>query len=520
VSPQAKSWHAASDVVDAHAASPRGVGPGAWLSLALAAVLLPFSNGITPMPLAAWLAPVLLLHFVRVQPARIGLSVAFALLVLAGAIGFRGMMPGDGIASRLIGGLFALPAVVPYLFDRWLAPRLGAIIGTLVFPCAWVSIEYAISLTVGATWGAAPYSQYGNLALLQMISVTGLWGVTFLIGWLAPVCCAVWESGWESPAARRSARLFASVLGVTLFLGEARLALAPPTGPTVRIASFSRPLIGTDTTRAAFSHLTAHTETEADLDEIVRRQNAQADSLLEHAALEARAGAKIVFWGETNARAFREGEAALIERGREVARANHIYLGMALGTWDRARKPPRENKFVLITPAGAVAWQYVKTHPVPGSESRTVAGDGRLRWLDSPFGRLTTAICYDADFPALVAQAGVARGDILLDPADDWQAIDPLHTRMASFRAIEQGVNLVRQTSNGRSAAYDYEGRVLAEADDFRARDRSMVAQVPIRGVRTVYSMIGDVFAWVCLLGLVVLAAGAVGRKSNARRPA
>jgi apolipoprotein N-acyltransferase len=473
------------------------------------------------MPLAAWLAPVFLLRFVRTQSARVGLSVAFALLVGAALVQFRGMMPGPGLAPHLIGAVFGIPLLIPYVLDRLVSSRLPTVASTLVFPCSWVAMEYAISGTPGATWGSVAYTQYGNLSLLQMLSVTGLWGLTFLIAWVAPVCCTVWEKGWVLPAARTGVYLFVSALGLALLLGQARLALAPPRGRTVRVASFSRPLIGTDTTRQAFNRLVKHAASAADLREIVIRQGAQADSLLAHAALEARAGARVVFWGEGNARVFREDEGDLIERGRTVARDNGIYLGMALSTWDRDRAPPRDNKFILIDPAGNVDWQYLKTHIVPGSESLTRAGDGRLRTQDSPFGRIASAICYDADFPGLIRQAGMLRADVLLDPADDWIAIDPLHTHMASFRAIEEGVNLVRQTSNGRSAAYDYEGRVLAESDDYQSRDHSLVAQVPVHGVRTVYSRIGNLFAWAAIGGLALLAVWSVrpGRVERTARP-
>jgi len=32
---------------------------------------------------------------------------------------------------------------------------------------------------------------------------------------------------------------------------------------------------------------------------------------------------------------------------------------------------------------------------------------------------------------------------MMLDPSKDWLAIDPWHTQMSSFRAIEQGFNLI-----------------------------------------------------------------------------
>ena len=70
---------------------------------------------------------------------------------------------------------------------------------------------------------------------------------------------------------------------------------------------------------------------------------------------------------------------------------------------------------------------------------------------------------------------------------------------MASFRAIEQGFNLVRHTSQGLSAAFDFQGRQLASMDHYLTTDRVLVAQVPTRGTRTVYAFLGDWFAWACL---------------------
>lgn len=95
-----------------------------------------------------------------------------------------------------------------------------------------------------------------------------------------------------------------------------------------------------------------------------------------------------------------------------------------------------------------------------------VRGHGKLRVVQTPYGRLNSIICFDGDFPHLLAQAGALHTDIVIDPSDDWRAIDPWYTQMASFRAIEQGFNLVRHTSQGLSAAFDYQGRRLASMDD------------------------------------------------------
>jgi len=77
---------------------------------------------------------------------------------------------------------------------------------------------------------------------------------------------------------------------------------------------------------------------------------------------------------------------------------------------------------------------------------------------------------------------------------------------MASFRAIEEGVNFDRQTSNGLSAAFDYQGHSLSAMDHFHNTDYVMIATVPTKGQRTLYSRLGDWFAWACLMGVVLLA--------------
>jgi len=165
-----------------------------------------------------------------------------------------------------------------------------------------------------------------------------------------------------------------------------------------------------------------------------------------------------------------------------------------------------ENKLVLIQPNGQVAWEYNKARPVPGSEAALqVPSDGKLRELDTPYGRLSAIICFDGDFPQLLAQAGTLGVDVVIDPSNDWRAIDPWHTQMAGFRAIEQGFNLIRHTSRGLSAAFDYQGRRIAAMDDYRTTDYAMVSYVPTRGVRTIYSRLRDWFAWTCLVGLVLL---------------
>ncbi len=115
-------------------------------------------------------------------------------------------------------------------------------------------------------------------------------------------------------------------------------------------------------------------------------------------------------------------------------------------------------------------------------------------------------------------QAGQRSADLLIVPANEWKEIKHIHTQMAAFRAIENGVSLVRPAASGISSAFDPWGRLLGVADYFAPGDRTLTAQVPVGGVRTFYARTGDLFAWLCVTGLVValwIAAVSPGRLSG-----
>lgn len=274
-----------------------------------------------------------------------------------------------------------------------------------------------------------------------------------------------------------------SIMLLVMVFGSARLALSPQPVGTVRVASLT-----------------------ADIH----------DRYFEGTIREARAGAQIVVWPEAAGIVDERDEAALIARGQDVARQEGIYLAMPLVTiYEDPNRLP-ENKLIVVDPAGDIVLEHLKYggNLVEGS----LPGDGVLRTFKSPFGIISGVICWDADFPTTVRQAGRNGTDILLVPSNDWRAVDPTHTQMAVFRAIENGVSLVRQASNGLSIATDPYGRVLAAMDHFTASERVMVAQVPTQGVFTLYSVIGDLFGWLAVVGFVVIVGWGVVRWRKARR--
>jgi apolipoprotein N-acyltransferase len=492
-------------------------GAGSWRWLLAAAVLLLFADGRETIALAAWLAPMCLLRFVRTQPVVRGLAVAYVVMVVMRGIAYRGMTPIPGVFYFIFLAVSGVSVMLPYVADRLLARRLKGWASTLVFPTLLVATQFVYSHGPFGSWGGIAYTQAGNLPLLQTLAVTGLWGIAFLMGWFAATANWAMEAGLGTSIAARRVALFGGVYFAVVLMGEARLTLFPPRAATVRVAALSVAKGGVPLENSVVQDVVRGTASDAERKEFVVATSAGQEDLLERSDREAKAGAKIIFWSEEAATVLAEDEAALVARGSALAARDHVILGMSMAEWTPGATHPLANKMVMMEPDGTVAWEYQKARPTPGPEmAMSSVSDGKLRALDTPYGRLTAAICYDMDFHPLLAQAGKMRADMILSPASDWRAIDPRHTEIASYRAIEQGANLVRAAKFGRSAAYDYEGHVLAQMDEYQASELTLVAQVPVRGVRTVYSMLGDWFAWVCVVGFGMLVVmGFRGRKGE-----
>lgn len=481
-----------------------------FLWLLLGTVLSLFSTGRWVISLTPWLSTVFLLRFIRTQKPLRGFLIAAVAGSAAGFFAMLGVVPA-GITEYLITVvLSAFIGMLPFLADRLLAPRIKGFASTLVFPLAATSLDYLSALgNPFGTWSSIAYSQADNLPLIQIVSITGIWGITFLIGWFASVVNWAWEQQFEWRRVRVGVGIYTGILALILLFGGARMVFFPPASETVVVAGVDSPLFEQ---MAKEEFETADSLAALKWDVIFTKANAVNDDLLQRSARAARAGAKIVFWTEGDAYVSQQAEAALVERGRELARQEQIYLGMPLYTilhTDAGLLPQKkmvENKFVFIAPDGNVQWNYLKTIPVPGAEeSITVKGDGNIPTVATPYGRIAGAICFDMDFPNLARQAGQAGADLILVPAADWKAIDPAHTYMASFRAIENGFSLVRFVRHGFSAAFDYQGRLLAGMDYFTARDLMMLAHVPIKGTTTIYTQVGDVFAWLSIAAFIVL---------------
>ncbi|MBN1318963.1 MAG: hypothetical protein JXA42_26005 [Anaerolineales bacterium] len=452
-------------------------------------------------PLVWWLSPVFLLRFMRTMTVRRGFWLIWLSSFLASIPPMytilNALMPTPLPVFLIITAVFALMSqVVPYLVDRLLASRLRGFAATLVFPLAVTVVSYigAKANPMGSIGGAA-YFQYSNLALLQLLSITGMWGIVFLVNWLGPVVNYAWERNFVWKDIRQNVLIYAGIMLAVFIYGGVRMAYAPEPSGTVRVHGFT----AVDMRQY---HQDLMEATRDDWQSYRQMSKELQDLYLEGTVREARAGAQIVHWPEMAVNLSKEDEADFITRAGQIASEESIYLVMAYSaryqdgiSW--------ENKLVILDPAGENVLEHQKFSMV--MLEGTKGSDGVLRSVETPYGTMSGIICNDTYHEEVITQSGRNGTDILFSPSLEYRQTNPLQAHMAMFRAIENGVTLIRQADNGLSLVVDPYGRVWSAVDHFSSSQRVMVAQAPLLSVNTVYPYVSDLFAWLAIAGLVAI---------------
>tara|TARA_R110000868_G_scaffold191393_2_gene435587 strand:- start:2251 stop:3753 length:1503 start_codon:yes stop_codon:yes gene_type:complete len=470
-----------------------------WLTIGVASALLSV-GGRWDLPIAAWASVIFLLRFSRMSRPSVGLTLIW--LVSVGTTLFwvwQMAVPTSAttlLAALVYGSIFTLP----YVADRFAASKLSPTLALLLFPATQVTCEFIMGSfsPLGTAYGLHAFTQHDNLALLQITSLIGPYSIGFLIGLCATVVNDLWHQQFSRPRTRTIGAAYAALLVVLVIGGEIRLAYFPPASTTVRIAGISPSMAAEDAAQQVLGGNVVSDQAISRLDPEKKRVSfaIAIDEMLASTHKAAKTGAKIIVWSENAVRTLPADKPALLERAKQIASEENIHLLLAVKTY-LPDAPYGRDQTQMIDPKGNVLWTYDKAHPIPGLETYT-PGDGRVPVIDTPYGRIASVICYDADFPPTTR----ASADIMLVPGGDWPEMGRVHTEMASLRAIENGYALFRQDFNGMSAAYDHHGQLIAMQDTTGAGPHIFVTDVPNRGVATLTRLTGDAFAWACIFGI------------------
>jgi apolipoprotein N-acyltransferase len=451
------------------------------------------------------IAPVFILRFIRTQATKTGILLTFLGFILSLNIALWGLFElSDKSISLIINlvrsSLLAIPFSLPYIADKLIYPKFKdkEILSTLSFPIISTAIFFLFSLE-GPFDGDAVFAVYeqGNLIFKQLASIAGLWGFVFIFSWFASIINYSWEKKFNWRKIKKITLIFSSILIIILLFGAIKTSLLKsPESDTVKIASI---VLIPDDGKAVSMDTVYRNKTLSPFEETMSR----IEMLTKKVVLN---NAKIVTFQENSMTVSKENENRLLKKSKKIAKEHDIHFSITYGIFPNEGKG--ENKQVLINNRGEIEIDYTKRYLLGfgeyGETSVFRKGPEVIQTADTPYGRIGISICRDMSFPPYIRQAGKNNVDIMLSPSYDFpKSISLLY----SLRAIENGFSFVRPVYNGISFAVDYNGKILAQMDSANTEDGILYANVPTKGIKVIYSIIGDLLGWICVLGFVAFVA-------------
>lgn len=363
------------------------------------------------------------------------------------------------------------------LVAMWARRKGDGVRWVLTLACAGLVLEW-ITLA-----GPMPLhlalSQWHNLALMPVVSFSGIWGVSLLI--------------WLTNAALTDAvmlrRPFTSSVGLALALLGASL-VGPRLGP--------QPQAGAAVRTAAIQ---SYSGTEGEVFAPAGTPAAEAGDPEAMTRIAAAAGAQLIVWPELGA-AFSPED----PDDPAAALARDLHTQIVVG-YPEVGTPKGYNCAAVVDSDGEVRGIHRKNYPFLGERSDTNAG--RVATVvDTSLGRIGVAICFDTCYPEFSRRLARSGAQLIAmpnyDPPTMRGLVHRLHGAVLPFRAAENRLPIVRCDSNGMSQVIDSTGRVLAQGPIYRSQIVS--ATVPLsNGKGTFFSQYGDWLVYLCLAALLLL---------------
>ena len=423
----------------------------------------------------------------------------------------------------------------------------------LVYSSMWTIFDWV--QTQGFTaypWTLMPHSQWRNLPLIQISSVTGIWGIGQLVYLINGLIAAFF---YFSTQHRKSWRRVAAVVIIFVILihGAGVAVLLSQKAPKAVVRAFVEL---TDENEI----ITHYRYTSAPPDGFARIALVQQNSdphkshyekvldtlmLLSDGIKEAAVEPDLVVWSETafvpNIARWGGGDqdpslrlVKVVQRmldyqknmGAWLLTGNNNYE-MSFNDDGSERERESYNAAILFSPEGERVDSYHKIKLVPFTEyfpygdqfPRIHAllqdfdvhfwkpGDRRTVFYH-PQMTFSTPICFEDTFPDEVRRFVLAGSEVILSISNDYWSLTEVaakqHFAGSLFRAVENRRYLLRSTASGMTAVVDPYGRVVLELPSYVAAATAVDIPVGQSWRAPLYTRFGDYYLLLPLLFLLV----------------
>lgn len=475
----------------------------------------------------AWIFLVPLMVYIRGRELKDVMFTAFVTGLLGNYLtyGWIGNFGAKEPGGYFVIVFFLIPSLsafftIKFVTSEFLSRRFPAL-RVFIYPSVWIIVDYIESIGFLAfPWPYIGYSQYIFKPLVQLAAVTGILGINFIMI-MFNICVAEFiadakEKGTVKAAARSaSGRYLAAVLLVVVLIIAAG---------TYRLLNYTQAAKG-----AGLRVSTVQTGI-SPWDNWERKKFLNLEELKQHTDGALADNPDFIIWSESATLEFISFRALVNDHDLfDVKLTEYVRAaGKPLLTGEIGLIPVQEgrrfryypqNNAVLIDAGGRVVQTYPKINLVPFGEwfpyekwlpfvKRIASHFGGSDFVpgDKPdlfkvngysFGAL---VCYEGIFFKLCREYGLMGADFLVNITNDgWTDSYGGHYQHFSasiFRAVENGLWVVRAGNDGVSAVIDPQGRITATMP-YLTKGHMTGTVYPERNVKTIYSSAGDVILYI-----------------------
>lgn len=415
-------------------------------------------------------------------------------------------------------GYFLIIAVGAYYaailqFGTWLSSRLPTSLKLLGLPVAWAAIEFLkyIAPVVEDWWFVLlANSQWRFPPALQLLSVTGVFGLSFIVMLVnvafASLFIQVWKKG-SADAARGVPIAFSLV--ALLFAGLIVGAGAMNIGQSenrFKIAVLTD-MVNQDWRVLAQGEFAGTRVTSAEVSQAIFDIDAKLAR-----DIAAQNPAFIVFPENEFANT---DDPQFIGQLGQLAQEINSYIAVDT-LWDAPTG--LHDTALLISPDGSEAGRRAKINVTAGEVAAGItAGPHNFPVFTTPYGAVGISICWDVHRLWIIRELARSGAKIILLPMDnDFNGIrtfPPFHAADAVLRAVENRLAFGLGTVSGLSMVIDPYGRITAEG---KVNERGVaVGETFVAEGKTLYTRFGDWFGWTLVATLAGFVALSQARKTK-----
>jgi apolipoprotein N-acyltransferase len=478
-----------------------------------------------------WVGLVPLFLAISGRSPKFGFFISYVcgIVFYAGVFAWAFEIPGyrvhhHAILAICFGAFFAVFGLV---FNS-IAKRWALTTAYLTAPFVWVSIEYLKCnlFFLALPWPLLAHSQYQHPLIIQFASITGAYGVSFLIVMinsalaiiLLPLVCRQKNNGFAqnqlvSNTGRNTVIGLAALLSALAILyGDATLE-RPLSEKTIKL-SVLQGNIDQEMKRNPRKHAAPIMQRYVEL----TRQAAEAQP-------------DLIVWPEASTPGLVLKHLGLHSQLRRLIREvkTHLLVGSSeFPKFDKAlqKRGKAGNTALFFSPEGKVLAQHLKTRLLPFGEyipyedtfpwPEFIVPNQNQNWeipgreytlFELDTARFGVIICWENAFPALVRQFVKEGANLMINITNEgWfgdSAAPYQFLAMSVFRSVENRVSMARAANTGISCFIDPYGRVT---DRVWSNNKDiyvsgyLTRDIILSEKKTFYTRYGDVFTYLSIL--------------------